>query len=493
MRRGNGDLSAGSDNRIGVGRQQPVAGARPGAGPKSRMPVRRALLAVERVLLLEDLKYAGVPVAVLRSLVAKLDAGQLPERGPGPGGPALGPEEREAGRLLEEWLSRMGVLLPGPSDPGAAVQGGRPIIARLTHLKWREPADELRGTADLAAQLLGEDPDLLPRDILIVAPGPAQCGAVGEELARRRLSCQYIAPLDAVHGDPRRPDRQGTLGAYAALALAADLRDCAAWRLWLSLGQADFGCACWSALLDLAREGETDVATVLMQLAGEVAGEAAGAVGGRLDGGGCVLAEGDMRAQMASRARDALELAGTLAAKRGFALRGALEARCPHTGLPQLFDRIDGGDDAAALRDAMRGQSYRPTFGGAPEAVHLCTYARTPLFEARHRYVFAIGLVDGLVPPAIPKTGPAGRAECAETPSGFPSLLANAADEAFVSCFQRADGKAVERFHLPAGRTRRCQGREMSFYVQSRLLAALGDVLPGSVSAEQYLAQRWGA
>ena len=141
----------------------------------------------------------------------------------------------------------------------------------------------------------------------------------------------------------------------------------------------------------------------------------------------------------------------------------------------------------------MRGQSHRPTFGSAPDAVHLCAYARTPLLDARHRYVFAIGLIDGLVPPAISKTGPAARAECAETPSGFLGLLANASDEAFVSCFQRADGQAVERFHLPAGRTRRCQGREMSFYVQSRLLAALGDVLPGSVSAEQYLAQRWGA
>lgn len=450
---------------------------------KTGVSAPRVLLDAERTLLLEDLKYAGVPVSVLKSLIAKIEDVALSSR-TGIMGLGLDRSELDACRLLMQWLDTMGVVLP----ERAVVQevrseGTREIDGRLTHIKWREPDDELKGTVDLVSRLLGADSELLPRDILVVAPGAAQCGALCENFSRRHLAYQYVAPHNAVHGDPRRLDRQGSLGAYAALSLAADRYDCSAWRLWLSLGQSDFGCKDWASLLERAQAKGLAVTSAIVELV--------------LDGAGGPgmpsISSNAQLSEVALRIREGGELAEHLSAKRGFALRGALERRFPRAGLKQLFERIDDGDDAIGLRDAVREQSCRPTFGNAPEAVHVCTYVNRPFQGIHHRYVFALGLVEGLVPPtASPAMGTPDAGRC-DSPMGFRELLTHACDEAFISCFQRADEDAVKCLRLPQGRMRRCQGREMAVYAQSSLLASLGDMLPGSVSAEQYLAQKWGA
>ena len=441
----------------------------------------RVLLDVERTLLLEDLKYAGVPVSVLKSLTAKIEEARFSSR-TGIMALGLGDSELDAYRLLMQWLDTMGATLPEQGVQEVRSEGARKIGGRLTHIKWREPDDELKGTVDLVSKLLGADSDLLPRDILVVAPGAALCGALCEHFLRRHLAYQYVAPHNAVYGDPRRLDRQGSLGAYAALSLSADRCDCAAWRLWLSLGQDDFGCRDWASLLECARAKGLAVASVIARLAFDETSEPEMPS----------ISSNARLSEVVRRIREGSELAEHLSAKRGFALRGALEKRFPRAGLKQLFERIDDGEDVAGLRDAVREQSCRPTFGNAPETVHVCTYANRPFQGIAHRYVFAPGLAEGLVPPAAsPATGMPNTGRC-DSPMGFRELLALASDEAFISCFQRADEDAVKRLHLPQGRMRRCQGREMAVYAQSSLLASLGDMLPGSVSAEQYLAQKWG-
>lgn len=477
-----GNLQQGFVDRSDVDERDVSSMACTSMPSKTGVSAPRVLLDAERTLLLEDLKYAGVSVSVLKSLISKIEDAGLSSQA-GIMGLGLDDSELDARRLLIQWLDTMGVMLP----ERAVVQevrseGTREIDGRLTHIKWREPDDELKGTVDLVSRLLGADSDLLPRDILVVAPGAAQCGALCESFSRRHLAYQYVAPHNAVYGDPRRLDRQGSLGAYAALSLAADRYDCAAWRLWLSLGQDDFGCSDWASLLERAQAKGLAIASVIAELALAETSE---------PGMSSILSNARL-SEVARRIREGSELAEFLSAKRGFALRGALEKRFPRAGLKQLFERIDDGDDAIGLRDAVREQSYRPTFGNAPEAVHVCTYVNRPFQGRHHRYVFALGLVEGLVPPtASPAMGTLNAGRC-DSPMGFRELLTHASDEAFISCFQRADEDAVKRLRLPQGRMRRCQGREMVVYAQSSLLASLGDMLSGSVSAEQYLAQKWG-
>ena len=477
-----GDFQQGFVDRFDVGGRDVSSATCPSTASKTGVSAPCVLLDVERTLLLEDLKYAGVPVSVLKSLIAKIEDAGLSSQA-GIMGLGLDDSELDACRLLMRWLDTMGVVLP----ERAVVQevrseGTREIDGRLTHIKWREPNDELKGTVDLVSRLLGADSDLLPRDILVVAPGAAQCGALCENFSRRHLAYQYVAPHNAVHGDPRRLDRQGSLGAYAALSLAADRYDCLAWRLWLSLGQNDFGCNDWALLLECAQTKGFAVASVILELA----------LAGTSEPGMSSILLNEQLSEVALRIREGGELAERLSAKRGFALRGALEKRFPRAGLKQMFERIDDGDDAIGLRDAVREQSCRPTFGNAPEAVHVCTYANRPFQGIRHRYVFALGLVEGLVPPTMSLVMGALNTGRCDSPMGFCELLTHASDEAFISCFQRADEDAVKRLRLPQGRMRRCQGREMAIFAQSSLLASLGDMLPGSVSAEQYLAQKWG-
>lgn len=477
-----GDLQQGFVDRSDVDERDVSSMACTSMASKTGVSAPRVLLGVERTLLLEDLKYAGVPVSVLKSLIAKIEDAGLSSQA-GIMGLGLDDSELDARRLLMQWLDMMGVVLP----ERAVVQevrseGTREIDGRLTHIKWREPDDELKGTVDLVSRLLGADSDLLPRDMLVVAPGAAQCGVLCENFSRRHLAYQYVAPHNVVYGDPRRLDRQGSLGAYAALSLAADRYDCAAWRLWLSLGQDDFGCRDWASLLERAQAKGLAIASVIAELALDETSE---------PGMSSILSNARL-SEVARRIREGSELAEFLSAKRGFALRGALEKRFPRAGLKQLFERIDDGDDAIGLRDAVRVQSCRPTFGNAPEAVHVCTYVNRPFQGRHHRYVFALGLVEGLVPPtASPAMGTLNAGRC-DSPMGFRELLTHASDEAFISCFQRADEDAVKCLRLPQGRMRRCQGREMAIFAQSSLLASLGDMLPGSVSAEQYLAQKWG-
>lgn len=477
-----GDFQQGFVDRSDVDERGASSVACTSMTSKTGVSAPRVLLDVERTLLLEDLKYAGVPASVLKGLIAKIEkagrSSQTDLMGLGFDG-----NELDACQLLMRRLGMMGAVLPEQAvAQEACLEDAQEIDGRLTHIKWREPDDELKGTVDLVSRLLGADSDLLPRDILVVAPGAVQCGALCEGFSRRHLAYQYVAPHDAVYGDPRRLDRQGSLGAYAALSLAADRYDCAAWRLWLSLGQDDFGCRDWASLLECAQTEGLAVTFVIAELA----------VDGTSEPEMSSILSNARLSEVVRRIREGSELAEYLSAKRGFALRGALEKRFPRAGLKQLFERIDDGDDAIGLRDAVREQSCRPTFGNAPEAVHVCTYANRPFQGIAHRYVFALGLVEGFVPPTASLAMGAPNTGRCDSPTGFHELLALASDEAFISCFQRADEDAAKRLHLPQGRMRRCQGREMAVYARSSLLASLGDMLPGSVSAEQYLAQKWG-
>ena len=476
-----GDLQQGFVDRSDVDERGVSSAACTSMTSKTGASAPRVLLDVERTLLLEDLKYAGVPMGVLKSLIAKIKEAE-PSSRTGLTGLGFDNNELNAYQLLMQRLGMMGAVLPEQAVvQEACLEGAQEIDGRLTHIKWREPDDELKGTVDLVSRLLGADSDLLPRDILVVAPGAVQCGALCEGFSRRHLAYQYVAPHNAVYGDPRRLDRQGSLGAYAALSLAADLYDCAAWRLWLSLGQDDFGCRDWASLLECAQAEGLAVTSVIAELA----------VDGTSEPGMSSILSNARLSEVVRRIREGSELAEYLSAKRGFALRGALEKRFPRAGLKQLFERIDD-DDVAGLRDAVRKQSRRLAFGNAPEAVHVCTYANGPFQEITHRYVFALGLVEGLVPPTASLVMGAPNTGRCDSPTGFHELLALASDEAFISCFQRADEDAIKCLRLPQGRVRRCQGREMAVYAQSSLLVSLGDMLPGSVSAEQYLAQKWG-
>lgn len=478
----------------------------------------RVLASVERSLVLDDLKGGGVAVATLRGLMAKMQAGcetAAPVELWG-----LDGAERCALRLLQDQLDARGAVLScqmwpraletararkaaqeepfeyvlvdgaqdlsaaaiealaasarvrsvlveervqGPSE-GVGPVGGSAGACELHHIKWREPADEVRGVAAMVSGLLSRDSSLLPRDILVVAPGRHLCHEMCQALSARRLGIQRLSRFDAVVGDPRRRERLGTLEAYAALALAAGAADAAAWRLWFALGRADAGRPLWERARRLAAQGASSVAEVLNNLVG-----------------GPALGIDAATSELALRVRQGVEVARGLAGKTGFALRSALMRRFPEAGLPELFERVEG-DDPAGLLQGMLDQSFVPCFGPAPGAVRVCTLDALPADGERHRFVFVFGLVDALVgddPPSFDV-------------SAFVSLLAHADDGAYVSYFQRCEAEEAARLCLPVGRTRLYRGRNVGAYERSRLIDELGDALPGSVSAEQYLSENDG-
>ena len=68
-----GDLQQGFVDRSDVDERGASSVACTSMTSKTGVCAPRVLLDVERTLLLEDLKYAGVPVSVLKSLIAKIE------------------------------------------------------------------------------------------------------------------------------------------------------------------------------------------------------------------------------------------------------------------------------------------------------------------------------------------------------------------------------------------------------------------------------------
>lgn len=348
-----------------------------------------------------------------------------------------------------------------PEKPAA---DGAPASPSVTAIEWREPSDEFKGVARIVADLLSRDSGLLPRDVFVGVPNRTWALAIERELGRRRIDSQVVLDDDAVSGDPRSPERLGTLEAYGALALAARPSDPAAWRFWLALGRGDLACEEWASLQEYANGRGASVRDAVEEIAQSVGRGAADAPATVFEGAGHV----------AERFRAAEALLRSMEGKRGFALRNLLCRRFDDPRLRAAFEFFDGDEDAAALFEAMQALSFSPCFADRPSQVCIGSYRAALALTPRH--VLLPGLVDdaGLSGDAL------GRAlGCA---------AGKAASSLVVSRFRYVGADEAAALRLPVRRTRRYRGRNVVPFSRAPLLDEAGETLPGSVSGEQFFA-----
>ena len=440
-------------------------------------PVRR-LVRAEFNIILEDLKHDGIETGALKTLLPILRRA-LAER------TALEPacldlEQQAAYNALQRHLQVLGATLcaqtlgvqPETAGTDTRTPAALQPTARVTHIKWREPLDEFRGTARIVANLLADDPNLVPRDICIAAPNPTWARALQRELEQLRIPVQTVLDNDVVAGDPRTRERLGTLEAYACVALAANPADPAAWRFWLALGEPDFACAAWQNLAAYAQAAECTIPQAIAQVAEGV------------EAGGPPPFAG--AAQVASRTRTAFDHLASLAGTAGFTLRNHICSRFPSPQLSALFDLFDGDEGAPTLLTAFQARSFNPTFADRPSQVCLGSYRTVRNLVPHH--LFLPGLVDGVVPGSA--TGCDALEQRARLQTAQNNTLAVLASKALetltISHFQRIDAGQAPGLGLPVQRTRQYRGREVAVFSPSPFIEAAGDALPGSVSGEQF-------
>ena len=349
----------------------------------------------------------------------------------------------------------------------------------VLHVKWREPKDEVEGICRIIKNLLDADPDLLPRDVCVAVPSRAMAAAFETELDRRRIAYQTMLDDDPVAGDPRSRERQGTLGVYGLLGLAADRDDACAWRFWLALGRSDFGCGLWQAFCEVRRSLGLSCGETALAIAGE-----ADNLGERGETVACLP---DLRACVAR----ALESLRQLEGKRGFTLRNHLCRRYPSPQVARVFEQFDGVEEAGELFRAFQELSCAPSFADRPSQIRIGSYWAVSTVAARH--VFLPGLVEGIMPSTAPAADEAAQARHRNAQRRALGCAAASAGESLtVSSFQRASVAQAQRDKLPVRRTRRYQGREAAVFKQSSFLEDAGDSMPGSVSGEQYFIDEQG-
>lgn len=337
----------------------------------------------------------------------------------------------------------------------------------LLHIKWREPADEVAGVCRIVANLLAADPDLLPRDVAIAVPNRMWAREFEAELARRRIPFQTLLDDDPIAGDPRSRERLGTLEVYATLALAANIDDLAAWRLWLALGRRDLGCPLWSALLSHCAASGLSVRQAIEALAASHNEPFAGA------------------AAVRARATEAFAALKAVEGKRGFTLRNHL---CQTSRAPRLattFEFFSGTEDAPGLFAALQAFSFMPSFADRPSQVCLGSYRAVSTCAPKH--VLVPGLVEGIMPPVAPGASDQASLRLRNLWRRALGCAVGGARESLTLCsFQRADIALAQAYDLPVRRTRRFQGREVALFVRSSFIEDAGEAAPGSLSGEQY-------
>lgn len=340
----------------------------------------------------------------------------------------------------------------------------------ITHIKWHDPTEEFRGVARLVADLLADDPTLLPCDIFIAVPCRAWVPAIRRELDARHIPTHAIQGTGAVFGDPRSRERLGTLEAYACLALATNPEDPAAWRLWLALGEADGACLAWERFCSFAQATGQSIREAMHILA-------------QKDG---TAFEGSEL--VAERARTAEAMLDSLGQKRGFTLRSHLRARCPSPQLTDIFEHAEGDEDASTLFRTFQNLSFAPCSADQPSRVHVGSYQAAQALSPRH--VVMPGLVDGLMP-AKGRPGAGGDLDAQRRL--FANVAGKARDSLTICTFRLADPTLAARLGLDVHRVRRYRGEQVVTVTRSRFIDEAGDTLPGSMSGEQFFALSEGA
>jgi len=294
------------------------------------------------------------------------------------------------------------------------------------YLKWHDAADEAAGLVELVKRMLASDPELLAREICVVAPSASWGRQFAERLAKRgiRSSCVFDgAPLT---GDVRKPATCPGWRAYAKLWLAACPDDAQAQRLWGYFGSADEGAA------------------------------------------------------VAERARKL----------KGIALVNAVAGSPAPKDFAALLGELEGDEDACALFARARDAFENPRFSPADDHVRVASYKTAAQAEAQIVILAGAieGLVPSKAcfeDAACTQPKPQALDTACDL---FVAAAGLAPNQLVVSTFQLLDEATAQRLGVPVRRYKTVNGTRMAAATPSRFIEKLGDLLPGSVSGEQHMA-----
>lgn len=356
-------------------------------------------------------------------------------------------------------------------------------------VKWRRPSSEFRGVAELVARLLHDRDDVAGGDVYLAVPNAYWARGLAAELKRRHLAADVVYGANPLAGDPRRLETSGMPAASALLALAADDRDAAAWRLWCGLGVPGCRAAAWYCLCRYAEARGRGVVEALQDVAAALEAQAEEPFEGAFD--------------VARRYREGLDQVGRIAHKRGFALAKALVELPGAERMRALVEPVDGTEDARELSVRVARRSFAPGFAHNPRAVKVGSYAAIQGFSPR--FVILTGAVVGAMPHLSSAAVRAAASPSVQTPDGVDAdqarrrlasdrrVFYNAAGKAremvVVSTDQTAPDDVAKRWGLDVRRhTRdRQSGERVAVLAHTPFIDEVREAAPSVMSGEQYL------
>lgn len=356
----------------------------------------------------------------------------------------------------------------------AGVPDGEHSDKALACIKWREPEDEFLGVASMIRALSRERSDVDPGDFFVLVPNRAWANAVARCLKRRKIDSVITMDADPVAGDPRSED-SGVLSAYCRLALAADVGDASAWRLWCGLGRRNCGVKVWSAFMEWADDLSLGAADALAMLS------ASASEGEPFEGA----------SELRARYQAGLDAIDGLAGRRGFPLLKALGATVGGKQISSIIEPIQGDEDVRELYRCLVERSLEPSF--VPDRCRVSIGSYKLIQGLSPRYVIACGLVEGYVP-SIPHAklmegSPAAIGRLDADRRSFYNAVGKAQEMLVLSTVQRAEIGLAEKLRMDARRVKYEHGRKVAVLARTVFVDEAGDAAPNSVSGEQFLAE----
>lgn len=338
----------------------------------------------------------------------------------------------------------------------------------LRLVRWSVPNEEFLGVARYVKHLVeGTDGTLVrPHRIFIAVPNALWGRAISKVLRMNDVKTTEVVRDHALSGDPRTMEKCSSLRAFAALNLAAEPDDLAAWRDWCAFG--DYLCHSnhWCRLEEYADEFGIDVLTALRTIA-ELSEDAEPAFLGA-----------DV---LASCYRSAQALIERSAGKRGFSLLSGLlddQEQLPDD-FKELLGPVNGVEDAATLLAQARSGLETHFAGVDAVRIGLPSTACGQTFDV----VVVTGLVDGFYPP----TAAFGteydedyqRQIRSESRRALYALTSKAQQRLVLSCFQKDESNTAKALGMWVRRIRMENGESMAVLSASCFVDELGDSVPG--------------
>lgn len=137
--------------------------------------------------------------------------------------------------------------------------------ARLAHVVWPAPCEEISGVAAWIADCL--DKGASPADCVAVVPNQVWGRRLARALEERGVACARVVAGEPFRGDPRNANRNAAQKELCLKEIALDKTDVLAWRCWCGFDNALLASQAWKELRAWADECGSGLADALLDLA----------------------------------------------------------------------------------------------------------------------------------------------------------------------------------------------------------------------------------